>query len=86
MMSWPTNFIITIITTKIFDDPLAFLSDQHCTTEEGERVVENVGCYICNNKFFQKDIIELLSCCLYFRQPVEFFNPIYIYIYMVNKA
>ena len=25
MMSWSTNFIITIITTKIFDDPVAFL-------------------------------------------------------------
>ena len=27
MMSWSTNIIITIITTKIFDDPVAFLSD-----------------------------------------------------------
>ena len=25
MMSWSTNFIITIITIKIFDDPVAFL-------------------------------------------------------------
>ena len=32
-------------------------------------------------KFVDQDI-EFLSCFLYIRQPVEFFNAIYIYIYI----
>ena len=58
---------------------------QHCTTEEGERVVENFCCVIIVTiKFVDQDNIEFLSCLLYIRQPVEFFNAIYIYMHKVS--
>ena len=54
----------------------------HCITEEGDRVVKNFGCVIIVIiKFVDQDVIEFLYCFLYVRQPVEFFNVIYIYIY-----
>ena len=31
-------------------------------------------------KFVEQDKIQFLSCILYIRQPVEFFNVIYTYI------
>ena len=46
-------------------------------TEEGDRVVENLDCFlIVIKKFVDQDIIEFLSCSIY----------IYIYIHTVNKA
>ena len=51
MMSWSTNFIITILTQP-----------KHCTTEEGDRVVKNLGCVIIVIIIFvDQDIIEFLS-------------------------
>ena len=39
---------------------------QHCITEEGDRVVKNVGCaIIVIIKFVDQDIIEFLSCFSY---------------------
>ena len=43
--------------------------------------MENFGCVIIVIiNFFDQDIIEFLSYFLYIRQPVEFFNAIYMYI------
>ena len=63
MMSWSANFISTIITTKIFGDPVAFLSG---ITEEDERVAEIFGCVIIVLiEFVDQDIIEFSSSCVY---------------------
>ena len=45
MMSWSTNFIITFITQPRFSTTLS-PSSLVQTTEEGDRVVENLGCVI----------------------------------------
>ena len=53
----------------------------HCTTEEGDRVVEYFGCVlIVIIKFVDQDTIGFFSCFMYIRQPVAFYNAIYIYI------
>ena len=47
------------------------------TSEEDDRVVENIGCVIIVIiNFFYQDIIEFFSYFLYIRQPEEFFNVI----------
>ena len=54
--------------------------------EEGDSVVEKIFVIIGIIKFADQDIIEFLSFFLYMRQPVEFFNVIYIYICMLILA
>ena len=81
MMSWSTNFIITIITQPKFLTTLSPSSVVQC-----DRVVENLGyVMIAIIKFVDQDIIESLSCFLYMHQSVEFINVIYIYIYNVDE-
>ena len=42
-------------------------------------MVKYFGCVmVVIIKFVDQDIIEFFSCFLYIRQPVEFFNVIYI--------
>ena len=81
MKSWSTNFIITIITQPKFSTTLSpsSLVGQHCTTEEGDRVVENFGCVIIVIiKFVDQDIIEFFSCSLHMY--------IYIHTYILSNT
>ena len=80
MVSWSTNFIITIIAQPKFSTTMSPSSGK---PEEGDMVVENFGCaIIVIIKFVDQDTIEFFSCFfLYIRQPVEFFSVIYMYIY-----
>ena len=63
MMFWSTNFIITNTTQPKFSTTLSPSSvvqcfNVHCITEEGDMVVENLGCVIIViMKFVDQDII-----------------------------
>ena len=58
----------------------------HCTTEEGDRVVENIGCVIIVIiKFVDQDIIEFLSCFFIHtstRGILQRYVCMYTYIYI----
>ena len=62
MMFWSTNFIITSTTQPTFSTTLSTSSvvqcfNVHCITEEGDMVVENLGCVIIViMKFVDQDI------------------------------
>ena len=77
MMSWSTNFIITIITQPKFSTTLSSCTTLSGTTEVGDRVVVNFVCVIIVIiTFVDLDIIEFLSCS---------FVYIYIYIRVCNS-
>ena len=59
------NFIYTNLCIHIYVCMFIYIY-MHCTTEEGDRVVENFGCVIIVIiKFLDQDIIEFLSCFIY---------------------
>ena len=81
MMSWSTNIIITNITQQKSSTTLSPSSVVHCTTEEGDRVVENLGCVIIVIIIFvDQDIIEFLSCFIYIY--IHIYVCVFIYICM----
>ena len=80
MVSWSTNFIITIIAQPKFSTTL---SPSSGFPEEGDMVVENFGCaIIVIIKFVDQDTIEFFSCFFFIHTSTRGILQRYIYVYI----